>query len=67
MMDGVVDEMLLVSEEALADARTALEAGLGVTAELAAAASLAGLSSDPMAGEEAVLVIVTGSNVEAGI
>jgi threonine dehydratase len=64
MMHGVVDEMLLVSEEALADARAMLESTLGVTAELAAAASLAGLLSRPPDADRAALLIVTGSNVE---
>ncbi len=63
-MRVVVDDMVLVSEAALDEARGTLQAALGITVELAAAASLAGLLASPPPGEGAVLLIVTGSNVE---
>lgn len=64
MMDGVVDDMLLVSEQALADAQAVLQGALGVTAELASAASWAGLVAAPPAGDGAVFILITGSNAE---
>jgi threonine dehydratase len=65
MMAGVVDDMVLVSEAALADAQTVLREVLGITVELAAAASWAGFIARPPAGEGAALIVVTGSNAEA--
>jgi threonine dehydratase len=62
LMDGRVDEMILVSETALQTAQGELTRALGVTAEGGAAASWAGLLADA-AGEGPALVIVTGSNV----
>ncbi len=57
-----VDDMLLVSEEDLRAAQRELTAALGITVEGAAAASWAGILATP-AGEGAVLLLVTGSNV----
>jgi threonine dehydratase len=64
MMVGRVDDVLLVTEEQMHAAQAQLTAATGITAEGAAAASLAGLLADPgrVAGEPA-LVILTGSNV----
>ncbi len=62
LMAGRVDDMVLLSEEALRVAQNELTAELGVTVEGAAAASWAGL----LAGERPdgpAVVIVTGSNV----
>lgn len=66
-MRDVVDDMVLVSEAAIAEARTALQSTLGVTAELSAGASLAGLRASPPDADGAVLVLVTGTNVEPGV
>jgi threonine dehydratase len=66
MMVGVVDDMVLVSEAAIADAQPILRAGTGVTVELAAAASLAAALVHPPDGRGAVMVLVTGSNAEPG-
>ena len=63
LMDGRVDEMLLVAERTLAPAREELEAALGVTVEASAGASWAGLLADRDGGEGAALVLVTGNNV----
>ena len=63
LMDGRVDEMLLVSEAALHAAQDELTAALGITVEGSAAASWAGLLADPDRQPGASLVIVTGSNV----
>jgi threonine dehydratase len=63
MMTGRVDAMRLVSEAALHEAQAELTAELGITVEGAAAASWAGLLSDPEPAAGAALVIVTGSNV----
>ena len=64
MMTGVVDDMLLVSEQALVEGQAMLQEALGVTAELASAAAWAGLLASPPEGEGAVLLVITGSNVE---
>lgn len=64
MMEGRVDEMLLVSEEALADGQAELTAATGITVEASAAASWAGVLADPQRRGPAV-VILTGSNVIA--
>jgi threonine dehydratase len=64
MMDGVVDDMLLVSEQALVDAQAVLQDALGVTAELASAASWAGMIASPPTIDGAVFILVTGSNAE---
>lgn len=66
MMEGRVDEMLLVSEEALADAQAQLTAATGITVEASAAASWAGLLADPQRRGPA-LVILTGSNVASRV
>ena len=61
-MPGRVDDMLLVSEDALHVAQDELTDELGITVEGAAAASWAGLlAGDPPAGP--AVLIVTGSNV----
>jgi threonine dehydratase len=62
LMAGRVNDMLLVSDEALRDAQTELRAELGITVEGAAAASWAGLLAGSRPEGPAV-VIVTGSNV----
>ncbi len=62
LMPGRVDEMRLVSDEALRDAQAILTDELGITVEGAAAASWAGLLAGPLPDGPA-LVIVTGSNV----
>ena len=66
MMDGMVDDMLLVSEQALVDAQAVLQHALGVTAELASAASWAGFLAAPPPTDGAILILVTGSNAEQG-
>lgn len=66
LMDGRVDEMLLVGESALHSAQVELTAALGITAEGSAAASWAGLLADTARRPGASLVIVTGSNVAQG-
>ena len=63
LMDGRVDEMLLVGDADLRAAQAVLTAELGLTAEGAAAASWAGLQADPDRRHGASLVIVTGANV----
>ena len=60
-MDGRVDDMLTVSEEALHTTQDELTGELGITVEGAAAASWAGLLAGPRPDGAAVL-IVTGSN-----
>jgi threonine dehydratase len=67
MMAGVVDDMVLVSEAAIAEAQPALRAATGVTVELAAAASLVAALSYPPDGVGAVMVLITGSNAEPAI
>ncbi len=62
LMTGRVDEMRIVSDEALRSAQAELTAELGITVEGAAAASWAGLLAGPRPAGPAVL-IVTGSNV----
>jgi threonine dehydratase len=62
LMDGRVDDMRLVTEDALRAAQDELGAALGITVEGAAAASWAGLLAGPPPDGPAV-VIVTGSNV----
>jgi threonine dehydratase len=64
MMAGVVDDMVLVSEAAIEEAQPVLRAATGVTVELAAAASLAGVLAHPVDGSGAVMVLITGSNAE---
>jgi threonine dehydratase len=66
MMVGVVDDMMLVSEDDLVRAQAELQSALGVTAELASAASWAGLVAGPPADDGAVFIPITGSNVEEG-
>jgi len=63
LMDGRVDDMLLVSEEAIEAARVEFGAALGLTVEHAAAASWAGLLADPGRTPGASLVLITGTNV----
>jgi threonine dehydratase len=60
-MAGVVDDILMVSEDALHAAEDELRAELGVKVEGAAAASWAGALASPPSG--AALLIITGSNV----
>jgi threonine dehydratase len=61
LMDGRVDDMVLVSEAAMHDAQAELTDALGITVEGAAAASWAALLAGPRPDGPAV-VIVTGSN-----
>ena len=65
MMVGRVDDVLLVTEEQMHAAQAQLTAATGITAEGAAAASLAGLLADPSRAPGPALEIVTGSNVAA--
>jgi len=62
LMDGRVDDMVLVPEAALHEAQAELSDALGITVEGAAAASWAALLAAPRPDGPAV-VIVTGSNV----
>ncbi len=62
LMAGRVDDMRIVSDDALRAAQAELTAELGITVEGAAAASWAGLLAGPQPGGPAIL-IVTGSNV----
>jgi len=62
LMDGRVDDMVLVPEAALHEAQAELTEALGITVEGAAAASWAALLAEPRPDGPAV-VIVTGSNV----
>jgi threonine dehydratase len=62
LMTGRVDEMRVVSDDALRAAQAELTTELGITVEGAAAASWAGLLAGPRPDGPAV-VIVTGSNV----
>ena len=64
MMNGVVDDMVLVSERALEQAQVVLQHALGVTAELASAASWAGFLAAPPPNDGAILILITGSNAE---
>lgn len=63
MMVGRVDEMQLVSEQALRDAQAELTEALGITVEGAAAASWAALLADSQRTAGPALVLITGSNV----
>ncbi|HET7726370.1 MAG TPA: pyridoxal-phosphate dependent enzyme [Candidatus Limnocylindrales bacterium] len=63
LMDGRVDEMLLVREADLPRAQAVLANALGVTVEAAAGASWAGVLADTDRRPGACLVLVTGSNV----
>lgn len=63
MMVGRVDEMVLVSEDALREAQAELTEALGITVEGAAAASWAALLADPGRSAGPALVLITGSNV----
>jgi threonine dehydratase len=65
LMDGRVDDVLLVGEGALRAAEAELVAELGITVEGSAAASWAGLLADADRRAGACLVLVTGSNVAA--
>lgn len=66
MLVDRMDDVLLVTEDQLHAAQALLTAATGVTAEGAAAASLAGLLADPRRdGAGPALVILTGSNVAA--
>jgi threonine dehydratase len=62
LMDGRVDDMVLVSEAAMHEAQAELTNALGITVEGAAAASWAALLDGPPP-EGPAAVIVTGSNV----
>jgi threonine dehydratase len=62
LMLGRVDEMRIVSDDALRAAQAELTNELGITVEGAAAASWAGLLAGPRPDGPAI-VIVTGSNV----
>jgi len=62
LMAGRVDEMHTVGEEALHEAQDELTTALGITVEGAAAASWAGLLSQPRPAGTA-LIVITGSNV----
>jgi len=62
LMLGRVDEMRIVSDEAIRAAQAELSAELGIMVEGAAAASWAGLLAGPRPDGPAI-VIVTGSNV----
>jgi threonine dehydratase len=62
LMEGRVDDMVLVSETAMHEAQAELTDALGITVEGAAAASWAALLAAPRSDGPAV-VIVTGSNV----
>jgi threonine dehydratase len=61
-MATVVDDMVLVSEEALLKAQNDLTSELGVLVEGAGAAAWAACVADP-AQRSASLVIITGSNI----
>ena len=61
LMPGRVDEMRIVSDDALRAAQSELTSELGITVEGAAAASWAGLLAGPRPDGPAI-VIVTGSN-----
>lgn len=63
MMVGRVDDMQLVSEEALRDAQAELTEALGILVEGAGAASWAALMADPDRAAGPALVLITGSNV----
>jgi threonine dehydratase len=65
-MEGRVDDMVLVSDEALRIAQAELTAALGVTVEGGGAASWAGILAAAAGGMLVgpALVIVTGSNAE---
>jgi threonine dehydratase len=67
MMEGLVDGMVLVSEEALRDAQAELTSALGVTVEGGAAASWAGIRAAHADGtlDGPALALVTGSNAES--
>ncbi len=62
LMEGRVDDMVLVDEAALHAAQAELDRELGLTVEGAAAASWAGVLAGPKPAG-AVLLIITGSNV----
>lgn len=62
LMDGRVDDMRLVADDAIRAAGAELTSALGITVEGAAAASWTGLLAGPRPAGPAV-VIVTGSNV----
>ena len=61
-MLGRVDEMRIVSDDALRAAQAELTVELGITVEGAAAASWAGLLAGPRPDGPAI-VVVTGSNI----
>lgn len=61
LLAGRVDDMVLVSEEALQAAQALLTDELGITVEGAAAAAWAGLEAIPRPAGPALLLI-TGSN-----
>ena len=66
LMNGRVDEMLLVGEDARRAAQAVLTRELGLTAEGAAAASWAGLLADAGRRPGPSLVIVTGRQSPSG-
>ena len=61
-MTSVVDDMVLVSEEALVEAQHDLTGELGIQVEAAGAAAWSACVADS-ASRSASLIIVTGSNV----
>lgn len=62
-MAGRVDDMRLVPEAALVEAQAELTEALGITVELAAAASWAGALAEPQpASAGPALLVITGSN-----
>ena len=64
LMEGRVDDMVLVSDDALRAAQAELTSAIGVTVEGGGAASWAAIleARDSLSGP--VLVLVTGSNAE---
>jgi threonine dehydratase len=64
-MHDVVDEMLLCTEDELRSAQAELTDALGITVEGAAAASWAA-ARQATVGKGAVVIIITGANVEPG-
>lgn len=62
-MVGRIDDMRLVPEAALVEAQAELTEALGITVELAAAASWAGALAEPQpASAGSALLVITGSN-----
>ena len=65
-MRGRVDDMRLISEEAIRAAQVELTDALGILVEGSAAISWAGILADQAPPAGAALLLVTGSNVAAG-